>query len=140
MISLRAHNILDYVIGAALLVCPYVFGFADVMFARDVYAVLGLSLIGYSLLTDYEYSLSKVVPLSMHMTFDVVTGVFLVLAPSIYNYRLELSGFQYALHWILGLGAIAMVAFTRRGGEPPRAVLTPEAEFEEEQRISREAA
>lgn len=114
MISIRVHNILDYIIGAALVLCPYLFGFAHTMFAHSVFQLLGVVLILYSLLTEYPISIAKIIPLSMHMTFDVVTGIFLISAPFIYNYRSELSAAQYALHWVLGLGAIALVAFTRK--------------------------
>jgi hypothetical protein len=130
MLSIRAHGILDYFIAAVLILTPFLFGFSQVLLARDVFMVVGFALAGYSLLTDYVYSLTDAIPLSMHMTFDVVSGVFLILAPMIYGYRDELSGFQNALHSILGIGAVALVVFTRRGEEPTvMRALEDEEEF-----------
>lgn len=132
MISLKTHNVADYCLGAAFLVAPYLFGFSGMYFAHDVFTVLGFAIIGYSLLTDYRYSMSKAVPLSMHITFDVIIGFFAVLAPWIYGYREELTVPQLAAHWILGLGTIATAAFTGRAQVPPTAnVLTPEGEVVE---------
>src|SRR4051794_30398084 len=128
--TIRTHNILDYILGAALILAPFLFGFSNVYFAHDVFLITGLTLIGYSLLTEYTYSIAKVIPLSMHMVFDLISGAFLALAPAIYNYRAELTGFQYALHFMFAMGFIALVAFTRRGAEPPVAISVPPEEEE----------
>jgi hypothetical protein len=130
--NIRTHNVLDYVIAIALILAPYVFGFSNIQFARDVFLVLGLTLAGYSLLTEYEYSFGKIIPLPMHMTLDVVSGVFLMLAPMIYEYREELSGFQYALHFVMGAGVIALVLFTERRAEPPALLLDEPDEITEQ--------
>jgi hypothetical protein len=138
MLSLKTHNILDYVIGAILVLCPYVFGFSDVTAAKTVFLVLGFGLIGYSLLTNYQYSLFKVIPLGVHMTFDVIAGAVLILAPYVFGYRGMITGGQTALHYVLGLGAWALVATTRPRSE--RDVImtkTPERPVE---RIPRKAA
>jgi hypothetical protein len=115
MISIRTHNILDYVLGAVLVLCPWVFGFADIVDARNVFLVLGFGLIGYSLFTDYRYSVARVIPLGLHMAFDVAAGIAIMMAPAVLGYRSYLTGGQYALHFALGLGAIALVAMTRVG-------------------------
>jgi hypothetical protein len=136
MISLKSHNIADYCLGAAFLVAPFVFGFAGMYFAHDVFTVLGFAVLGYSLLTDYRHSLVKAIPLSMHITFDVVVGAFAVLAPWIYGYREELTGPQMFAHWLLGIGAIASAAMTDRVEVVPTAVIPPRRE----DRITRETA
>lgn len=114
MISLRIHNILDYVIGAVLILCPPVFGFSDVMAARDVFLVLGFGLIGYSLLTQYRYSIAKLIPLGVHMFLDVASGFILMIGPWLFGYRESITNAQTILHFVLGLGAWALVAFTDR--------------------------
>lgn len=113
MVSLRVHNILDYVGGAILLVCPYLFGFSDVAAARNLFLVLGFGLIGYSLLTNYQYSVFKVVPLSVHMALDVLVGVVLILGSYVFGYRNAITGGQTVLHYALGIGVIGLVALTR---------------------------
>ena len=144
MISIKTHGIVDYSFGAAYLIAPYLFGFSDLYFAHDVFTIMGFAMIGYSLLTDYRGSLKRAVPLGMHLSFDVASGVFVVLAPWIYGYHELLSPLQSALHWIMGMGTISLVAFTHHDAGPGTAVLTPEAEslqaIEAEQRQRKEAA
>ncbi len=50
------HGVLDYVVGALLIVVPYLLGFADGTAAQWVPQVLGLVAIGGGLMTDYERS------------------------------------------------------------------------------------
>lgn len=113
VMRLDTHNILDYVVGAVLVFSPYIFGFADIYACKNLFLVMGFGLIGYSLFTDYRYSIFKAIPLGAHMALDVVVGLTLIFGPSVIGYRPLLTVFQYALHFVLGLGAIAMVAFTQ---------------------------
>jgi hypothetical protein len=113
IISLNTHNIVDYVLGVVLVFSPYVFGFSDLYAAKNVFLVLGFGLLGYSLITQYKYSVLKILPLGPHMALDVVLGIVLMLAPSVFSYAPLLTGFQYAWHFICGIGAIGLVALTR---------------------------
>jgi hypothetical protein len=113
MIPLRIHNILDYVAAGVLVVSPYVFGFSDVSYARNLFVILGLVLAGYSAITKYRYSIAKIIPLGPHMFLDVLTGFFLMVGPYAFNYRALITDGQTALHFILGLGVWALVALTR---------------------------
>ena len=113
MISLTAHNVLDYIIGAVLVLCPYVFGFSDLDAARNVFLVLGFGLIGYSLFTNYRYSIAKIIPLPVHMAMDCLAGVVLMVAPYVFGYRALITGGQTFLHFALGLGALLLVAVTK---------------------------
>src|SRR5690348_8373974 len=104
MMSLKTHNVLDYVGGVLLFLCPFLFGFANVGVARNVFLFAGFFLILYSLFTSYPYSLLKVIPLGVHMTLDVLMGLVVMLAPWVFNYRGFLTPGQEYLHYILGLG------------------------------------
>ena len=114
MLSLRTHNILDYVIGAILVLSPYVFGFSDVEAARNTFLVLGFGLIGYSLLTNYHYSVAKIIPLGIHMGMDVLSGLVLMVAPWVFGYRDMITDGQTVFHFVMGLGAWGLVALTDR--------------------------
>lgn len=113
MLSLRTHNVLDYVIGAVLVLCPFVFGFSDIAAARNIFLVLGFGLIGYSLLTKYYFSIAKVIPVKVHMFMDCAAGILLMLSPGLFGYGNLLTGGQVAIHYIMGVGALALVALTR---------------------------
>ena len=111
--SLRTHNVLDYVLGGVLILAPVVFGFSDISSARSTFQNLGFALIAYSLLTRYRYSVFKVIPLGLHMALDVLVGVSLILAPWAVGYRPLISNGQLFLHFLLGVGALMMVGITR---------------------------
>lgn len=113
MISLKTHNVLDYVMGVVLAVCPFIFGFGYLDIARNLFLILGVALIVYSLFTNYYYAIARVIPLGVHMTLDVLAGVLLILAPAMFGYRELITGGQYALHIVLGIGTVGFVALTR---------------------------
>ncbi len=117
MISLKTHNILDYVGGALLLFTPAIFGFAEIDAARNTFIVAGLGLIAYSLLTQYDYAIWRVIPLGLHMSLDVLNGVVVMLAPWVFGYRDLLTTGQEVVHYALALGVYALVAFTQPKAE-----------------------
>jgi hypothetical protein len=92
MISLRTHSILDYGVAALLVVSPWIFGFATVDAARSVFFTAGLSLLAYSLITDYRYSVAKIVPVGVHMFMDVVLSILVMIAPAVFGYRDLITG------------------------------------------------
>src|SRR5262245_15680999 len=114
MVSLKVHNILDYVAGAFLVFVPALFGFGYIDAARNFFLIGGLALIAYSLCTKYEYSAWKLLPLGVHMTLDTVLGAAVFLAPFLFGYREFLTSAQEGLHYALGAGVIGLVAVTRR--------------------------
>jgi hypothetical protein len=115
MMSLRTHNILDYVGGALVALCS--FAVADVEPARNLFLAAGLGQIAYSLLTRYQYSLVKAIPLGAHMVLDILAGVALIAGPSLFRYREALTGGQVGLHVALGAGVFALVLLTNRKTE-----------------------
>lgn len=113
-ISLDTHNVLDYVIGAVLVLSPAIFGFSDLTAARNLFLVLGFGLIAYSLCTNYRYSIFKFISVPTHMTFDVLAGLCLIAGPWLLGYAPLLSNGLLLLHFIYGASAILLVAFTQR--------------------------
>jgi hypothetical protein len=53
-IPTKFHAPLDYIVGVALIAAPCIFQFSHNTAATVVPIVLGIGLIAYSLLTDYE--------------------------------------------------------------------------------------
>ncbi len=114
MIPLRVHSILDYVTAAILIATPLFMNFGESTAARSVFYGTGAFIAAYSLLTAYPYAIARLIPLSFHMAFEFIVGVFLMLAPSLWGYQPLISNFEYVWHFALGLGIIGLVTLTRR--------------------------
>lgn len=130
--TLDAHSMADYLIGVALVLSPSLFGFDQKGTPAGIFVFGGCALIIYSLLTRYEYSVARVLPLGTHMVLDVIVALTLMLSPTVLGYAQYLTGFQYALHFVFGIGLLGIVAITQ-----PRAsarVLDFKKKEEEQQR------
>lgn len=114
MISLRTHNMIDYLAGFLVALSPFALGMADIPAARHALMSLGLAHIVYSLLTNYRFSIGKMIPLRLHMAMDA-TGVVLVMcAPFIFGYGSRLNGFQIFFHFIFAITFWIIVVISRR--------------------------
>jgi len=85
-ISTRTHGVLDYVVGALLIVVPYILGFADGTAAQWLPQVLGLVAIGGAVLTDYEFGVMRVIPMPVHLGIDIASGALLALSPWLFGF------------------------------------------------------
>jgi hypothetical protein len=77
-IPTRIHAVLDYIIGVALLVFPYVAGAADRGPVEWGTTTLGFGLIVYSLCTNYEFGVVRLIPLKVHLALDAIGGAGLI--------------------------------------------------------------
>lgn len=140
-IPLKVHNVLDYLGGATLLLLPTLFGFSDVEVANTFCMIMGVSLLAYSAVTNYRYSLINVIPLGVHMTLDAIAGSLILIAPWFLGYEYALTTGQIWAHVIAGGGLLAVVAFTRPLTERARRTGGTEASdsYEIRDEISRAA-
>jgi hypothetical protein len=115
IISTKVHGVLDYMMGILLMASPWIFGFAeDGGMKLWVPVVLGMSMIVYSLMTDYELGLSDNISMRTHLVLDIVSGVLLAASPWIFGF----AGEVYLPHLILGIAEIgAGVMTTTKVGE-----------------------
>jgi hypothetical protein len=109
-ISRKLHGVIDYAIGLILVVAPKLFQFGDQNIAASVSVVLGLMTILYSLLTDYELGVVRMIPYAGHRLFDFVAGVAMLGAFIHFN----LPGRAGAVLFAAGAVQIASLFFTRR--------------------------
>jgi len=75
-ISTKVHGVLDYVTGAALMALPSMLGWR-----RKPSMLLegsGAMAAAYSLITDYELSVAKLLPMKAHLTMDALSGGMLL--------------------------------------------------------------
>lgn len=82
-ISTKTHGILDYVTSAALIALPRIF-----KWNKDTTRLLTATAVahtGYSLLTDYELGVFKVIPMKTHLAIDSVASGLLGAAPLVFR-------------------------------------------------------
>jgi SPW repeat-containing protein len=114
-IPTKFHAPLDYIVGAALIASPWIFQFSEHTAATVVPIVLGIGLIAYSLITDYELGVWKVAPMAVHNLIDVVAGAFLALSPFLFGFADE-SANVWLPHVVVGLAAIFLGLTTVQRG------------------------
>ena len=109
MIDTRTHGILDYATGALLLAAPYLFGFATGGIEQWLPQLLGAMTIAMSLFTDYELSISRAIPLRVHLGIDMVSGALLAVSPWLFGF----AGIIWWPHLLVGLMEIVIPMMTR---------------------------
>lgn len=105
----HVHGVIDYVWGLALMAAPFLFGFANGGAAQWIAMVLGAVAILYSLLTDYELGVARVVPMPMHLGLDFAGGAFLMLSPWLFGFAREV----FWPHLLFGLFSVIASLITR---------------------------
>jgi len=119
------HAYFDYIGGIGLLAAPFVFGFYSVGGAAVIIPIiLGIGLILYSLLTNYELGIPglKFIPMPVHLAFDLVASVFLAISPFLFGF-INQSPNAWLPHIIAGVGVILLVLVTQTRYEPKARVL-----------------
>ena len=110
VINSRTHGVIDYVTGALLIIAPYIFGFADGGVEQWLPMLLGAMIIVMSLITKYELSAAKIIPLPTHLIVDILGGLLLAVSPWLF-------GFANVIWWphlLVGLFEIVVAVLTRR--------------------------
>jgi hypothetical protein len=80
-IPTRVHGLLDYLTAGVLIAAPSLLNFRQHGMQRWLPVGLGVGTIGYSLLTDYELGLFKIIPMPMHLALDAANGALLAASP-----------------------------------------------------------
>lgn len=110
MISTRTHGIIDYMTGTLLIAAPYVLGFATGGIEQWLPMVLGAATIIMSLMTDYELSMVKKIPLRIHLGVDMASGALLAVSPWLFGF----ASIIWWPHLVVGLMEIVVPMITRR--------------------------
>ncbi|THU32981.1 hypothetical protein FAM09_26415 [Niastella caeni] len=110
LISTRVHGYLDYIMGVLLIAAPWIFDFARNGAETWVPVILGISTILYSLLTDYELGVTRMISMRTHLMLDLVSGLLLAVSPWLFGF----AEYIWQPHLILGLLEVGAVLMTRR--------------------------
>lgn len=103
-IPTRIHGMLDYGMGIILILAPWILGFADGGPEQWVPVVLGVSVILYSLITNYELGVVRVLSMPTHLGLDVAGGVVLALSPWLFGFADDVW-LPHVIFGILEIGA-----------------------------------
>jgi hypothetical protein len=87
-LSARLHGLLEYLIGGFFIASPFIFGF-DARSAVAIGVVGGIVLILMAATAQTGPALSGMVPVGVHVLFDVVLAAFLVASPFIFGFSDE---------------------------------------------------
>jgi hypothetical protein len=83
LISTRTHGVLDLMTAGTLAALPRLMGWSP----RVTAALTGMAagMLGYSLLTRYEFGLLKVLPMRAHLALDAASGAMLCASPWLFD-------------------------------------------------------
>lgn len=98
MAPVLIHAASDYVLASLLLLGPWIFGFSADGVATAWTMSFGAILLGYSLFTDYEPSLRRVIPIVPHLALDGLFGGLLIGAPFMFGF----SATTWIPHLVIG--------------------------------------
>ena len=105
IIPTNVHGIIDYITGVTLVAAPFLFGFADGTAAQWVPIIIGLAILGQSLITQYELSIAKIIPMPTHLMLDAGTGLVLAASPWLFGFADRV----YLPHLLVGVMELAVV-------------------------------
>ena len=80
------------------------------LFKQDI--VLGVGLIVYSLFTKYEWGPFGLIPMPVHLVFDIVASLFLALSPWLFGFSGEALN-VWLPHVVVGVAVIVVVIFSQ---------------------------
>jgi hypothetical protein len=101
-ISSRTHTYIGAVVGAVLIVAPWIFQFDEVDAAKWSAIGVGIFVLVNELVTTSPAAPLKIVPMRVHVILDVATGIFLLATPFLFGFADEDAN-AWVPHIIVGL-------------------------------------
>lgn len=114
MISTKVHGYIDYMTGALLVLLPLILDI-DNFTASTVLIVMGAGVIVYSLVTDYELGLLKILAMKTHLGIDLLGGAFLIASPWLFGFADDI----YLPFVIIGIAEIGVSLLTEKKANYP---------------------
>jgi hypothetical protein len=85
-IPLNLHAALEPLIAVVIIAAPWIFGFSDVNDAKVVCIAVGAVMLIAGSMTDWRFSIARVIPLRMHRATDLLLGTVLIVAPFVLGF------------------------------------------------------
>ncbi len=109
-LSTKSHGVMDYLMGIVLIAAPWLLGFAEGGAETWVPVAIGVAMLGLSMLTNYEMGIIKTVPMPLHLTIDLMSGLLLAASPWLFGFADRV----YLPHLILGIAEIGASLITQK--------------------------
>lgn len=110
VIPTKVHGVLDYLSALLLIASPWLFDFANGGAAQWVPILVGATILLVSLVTDYELSVAKLVPMPTHLALDILSGALLAASPWLFGF----AELVYWPHVLIGVAEIGAGLLTRQ--------------------------
>ncbi|GAA0553241.1 SPW repeat domain-containing protein [Chitinophaga japonensis] len=110
VIGTKTHAYLDYIMGVLLIIAPWVFGFYQGGAETWIPVIFGSGTIIYSLLTNYELSVWRMMSMRTHLNLDMINGALLAASPWLFSFAADVR----QPHVILGLIEIGIALISKR--------------------------
>ena len=114
MISTKIHGYIDFLTGALLVLLPLILDI-DNFTASTVLIVMGAGVILYSLITDYELGLLKILGMKTPLMIDLLGGAFLIASPWLFGFAASI----YLPFVIIGIAEIGISLLTEKKASQP---------------------
>jgi hypothetical protein len=101
------HGIADHIVGLIVIGLPFIFGLGDT--PRAILIALGLIVILYSLLTDYELGAVQFLRIRFHLLLDAVFGAAMLISPWLFNFPTDTRWPVY----VIGVLALVLAVTTQ---------------------------
>ncbi|MEE4190394.1 MAG: hypothetical protein V2I66_02385 [Halieaceae bacterium] len=105
------HGLGDYAAAFVLIIAPFLLDLAQQSVIAHWFSVAGgVGLVLYSLLTDYHFSIARMLPFDVHLLLDGFAAAALLGLPFV----LGLEGIAQLYFLVMGGGVILVVAVSQR--------------------------
>lgn len=117
LLTSTSHTIIGVVVGLALVVAPWLFGFSNVGGAAVMVPIyVGIFILLSELTTTSPASPLKLVPMRIHIVMDVLTGILLFASPWLFNFA-HLSANAWVPHVVVGILVVGYALVTKTSDE-----------------------
>ena len=85
-IPTKVHGVLDYLYVLMLFFIPSIFQFNPQSVASMMIDIVSSIVLVYSLFTKYELGVFKNIPMKVHLLFDCIIGISLIVSPWLFGF------------------------------------------------------
>src|SRR4051794_21094137 len=110
-IPLNTHAAIEPLIAAIVIAAPWLFGFSDVDSAKALCIVVGVVMLIGGSMTDWRFSLARIIPLRAHLMTDLLLAAVLILSPFIFGFSDEGGATRFTI--IAGVLELMAALMTR---------------------------